>query len=313
MKNILSNYGGKNAGVTSDLHDKMNSQYRRKYCFTQRIPGIDPLCRVSGVFPRSGLSSDPSRPTSKSGSTRLRWCVLPPLERFILCHLCDCMHQPSQSAFSVIGTRKDKKKSCFTSATASVVLSFEVCTVCSESSITRACLCMLMSSFPSQLGQMGGQSILDHQNPSIIYSCLSTWWDISGVTPDRCLGSPCQQWWIFPFWLPSPLSIQSDLSPDHQRHHARATSARYETVCAYGCMIQPVHPLISSTVCPLDSCAGKRCKAGVTCGKALLRLSICMVQVPLLQLHWSALLCTAACCCVVRCMSYSHHGLRSIT
>lgn len=50
MKNILSNYGGKNAGVTSDLHDKMNSQYRREYCFTQRIPGIDPLCKISGVF-----------------------------------------------------------------------------------------------------------------------------------------------------------------------------------------------------------------------------------------------------------------------
>lgn len=71
MRNILSNYGGKTAGVTSDLHDKMNSRHRRKYCFTQRIPGIDPLCKISGVFPRSGLSSVPSRPTSKSGSTRL--------------------------------------------------------------------------------------------------------------------------------------------------------------------------------------------------------------------------------------------------
>lgn len=35
----------------------------------QQIPGIDPLCKINGVFPRSGLNCVPSRATSSSGST----------------------------------------------------------------------------------------------------------------------------------------------------------------------------------------------------------------------------------------------------
>lgn len=89
---------------------------------------------------------------------------------------------------------------------------------------------------------MSGQSILDHQRSSFIYSCLSTWWDITAVTPDRNLSSPCQQWWMF-------LSIQSDLSPDHQRSDLQAASTLYETVSACSCMIQPVHSLSTWFVC----------------------------------------------------------------
>lgn len=60
------------------------------------FPGLGLIQPLGGLFPTA------------AAHWRHR-CVLSLLERLILCHLCDCMHQISQSAFSVIGIRKDKK------------------------------------------------------------------------------------------------------------------------------------------------------------------------------------------------------------
>lgn len=68
------------------------------------------LCVRSVVFfPGLGVIQSLGGLLPSVAAHRLRWCVPSLLERLILCHLCDCMHQTSQSAFSVIGIRKDKK------------------------------------------------------------------------------------------------------------------------------------------------------------------------------------------------------------
>lgn len=72
------------------------------------FPGLDWIQSPWGLFP----------------TVALHWLhrrVLSVLERLNMCHSCDCMHQTSQSAFSVTGICKDKKSGCFISAAASVL------------------------------------------------------------------------------------------------------------------------------------------------------------------------------------------------
>lgn len=172
------------------------------------FPGLDWIQSPWGLFP----------------TVALHWLhqrVLSVLERLNMCHSCDCMHQTSQSAFSVTGICKDKKSGCFISAAASVVLFWSLHRVCLRPSISHARCCMLVSSFPSQHEQMYPY-IGSQRNPhlfTITLHLMGYWWEKLGFALSAMVN--------LPFWLLSQSSIQSDLHPDHQHYDEQVTHTLY--------------------------------------------------------------------------------------
>lgn len=140
------------------------------------FPGLDWIQSPWGLFP----------------TVALHWLhrrVLSVLERLNMCHSCDCMHQTSQSAFSVTGICKDKKSECFISAAASVLFWSFAQSVFKTLHLmpVAACWC---HHFPPSMNRC--INILYHKEILIYFLSPSTWWDIDG----RNLGLLCQQSWI---------------------------------------------------------------------------------------------------------------------
>lgn len=235
-------------------------------------------CQIRGVFPRSGLSSVPWRPHSSSGSTltALMCAATAGAPRFLSFVWLHAPDKPISILHDWDRLIKEKNLLHVSMSTASVVLYFEVCRLRSETSIAHARGCMLMTSFPSQR-EPHQPGLFPLASPRDGISVMSQQIDIWAPPVSRSE-------FFFPFRLSSQLGIQPDLSPAHQGDEAQASSPLSESVSADSCMIQPMHLFY-----PGQSVALIHVLAGVPSGMAVLRLSICMVQVPLLQLHVAAL------------------------